>query len=69
MTCIVNLQFDVWSISKDKPNLDYIYVIHLVPNNTQTMHTLDSKVSTLVEFTHIKFSEYCSPLTNPKCLY
>lgn len=37
--CIVTLQFNVWSISKEKPNLDYIYVIHLVPNNTQMMHT------------------------------
>lgn len=39
MKCIAILQFNVWSISKDKPNLDYIYVIHLVPNNTQTAHS------------------------------
>ena len=39
MKCIVTLQFNVWSISKDKPNLDYSCVIHLVPNSTQTMHS------------------------------
>lgn len=47
------------SISKDKPNSDYIYVIHLVTNNilvTTTMHTLNLKFSVLAEVTHIKCS-------------
>lgn len=38
------------SISKDKPNSDYIYVIHLVTNNilvTTTMHTLNLKCASL----------------------
>lgn len=52
-----------------KTELGYIYVIHLAPNITQTMHTAGSKLRVSVQFGHIKCSEYCGPLTNPKCCY
>lgn len=52
-----------------KTKLGCIYVIHLVPNITQTMHTPGSKLSVLAEFGHIKCSEYLNVLTNLKCCY
>lgn len=50
-----------------KTKLGCIYVVHLVLNITQTMHTPGFKLSVLVEFGHIKCSEYWGPLINPKC--